>query len=48
MADNKFNNKDTIARCVPMGRLQSVIARHISAPITRIHMRIRSESQFPI
>ena len=25
MADNKFNNKETIARCVPMGKLQSVI-----------------------
>lgn len=25
MADNKFNNEETIARCVPMGRLQSVI-----------------------
>ena len=25
MADNKFNNEKTIARCVPMGRLQSVI-----------------------
>ena len=25
MAENKFNNEETIARCVPMGRLQSVI-----------------------
>ena len=25
MADNKFNKEETIARCVPMGRLQSVI-----------------------
>ena len=25
MADNKFNNEKTIAHCVPMGRLQSVI-----------------------
>ena len=25
MAKNKFNNEETIARCVPMGRLQSVI-----------------------
>ena len=25
MADNKFNNEETIARCVPMSRLQSVI-----------------------
>ena len=25
MAENKFNNEETIARCVPMGRLQAVI-----------------------
>ena len=25
MAENKFNSKDMIARCVPMSRLQSVI-----------------------
>ena len=25
MADNKFNKEETIARCVPMGRLQAVI-----------------------
>ena len=25
MAENKFNNEETIARCVPMSRLQSVI-----------------------
>lgn len=25
MADNKFNDKEVLARCVPMGRLQSVI-----------------------
>ncbi len=25
MAENKFNDKDVIARCVPMSRLQSVI-----------------------
>lgn len=25
MAENKFNNEETLARCVPMGRLQSVI-----------------------
>ena len=25
MAENKFNDKDVIARCVPLGRLQSVI-----------------------
>ncbi len=25
MAENKFSNEETLARCVPMGRLQSVI-----------------------
>ncbi len=25
MAENKFNDKDVIARCVPMSRLQSII-----------------------
>lgn len=25
MAENKFSDKETLARCVPMGRLQSVI-----------------------
>jgi len=25
MSENKFNNDETLARCVPMGRLQSVI-----------------------
>ncbi len=25
MAENKFSNEETIARCIPMGRLQPVI-----------------------